>query len=103
MMEATRKAKISIAEQIAYNKSRGWRTDNLERIASELVLLVEQRDRAEDLLFKCFLFILKSERHASHLYWIAKLDQDTLYQELDAEAELHLLKHRYNEWKRLME
>ena len=92
-----------LLEQIAYNKSRGWRTDNLERIARELGKMVEQRDRAEDLLFKCFLFILKSERHASHLYWIAKLDQEQLYQELDAEAELHLLKHRFNEWKRLME
>ena len=99
MMEDTRKVRISIAEQIAYNKSRGWRTDNLERIASELGILVEQRDKAEDLLFKCFLFILKSERHASHLYWIKQLDIQTLYEELDAEAELHLLKHRFNEWK----
>lgn len=101
-MEHTRKARTIIDEQIAYNKSRGWRTDNLERIARELGVLVEQRDRNEELLFKCFLFILKSERHASHLYWIAKLDQEQLYQELDAEAEIHLLKHRYNEWKRLM-
>ena len=68
----------------------------------ELGILVEQRDRNEELLFKAFLYILKSERHASHLYWIAKLDQEQLYQELDAEAELHLLKHRFNEWKRLM-
>lgn len=102
-MEDTRKVRTSFAEQIAYNKSRGWRTDNLERIARELGKLVEQRDRNEDLLFKCFLFILKSERHASHLYWIAKLDQEQLYQELDAEAEIHLLKHRFNEWKRLTE
>ena len=91
-----------LIEQIQYNKSRGWRTDNLERILRELVLLVREREQAEELLFKCFLYILKSERHASHLIWIAKLDQETLYQELDAEAELHILKHRYNEWKRLM-
>ena len=89
-------------EQIEYNKSRGWRTDNLERILRELGVLVREREQAEDLLFKCFLYILKSERHASHLIWIAKLDQETLYQELDAEAELHILKHRYNEWKQLM-
>ena len=92
-----------LREQITYNKSRGWRTDNLERIMRELEVMVEQRDRAEDLLFKCFLFILKSERHASHLYWIKQLDIQTLYEELDAEAELHLLKHRFNEWRRLME
>lgn len=91
-----------LIEQIQYNKSRGWRTDNLERILRELGVLVREREQAEELLFKCFLYILKSERHASHLIWIAKLDQETLYQELDAEAELHILKHRYNEWKRLM-
>jgi hypothetical protein len=101
-MDDTKKARTIILEQIAYNKSRGWRTDNLERVARELWLMVEQRDKAEELLFKCFLYILKSERHASHLYWISKLDQEQLYQELDAEAEIHLLKHRYNEWKRLM-
>ena len=101
-MDDTKRARTIILEQIAYNKSRGWRTDNLERIARELWLMVEQRERDEELLFKCFLYILKSERHASHLYWISKLDQEQLYQELDAEAELHLLKHRYNEWKRLM-
>jgi len=91
-----------LREQIEYNKSRGWRTDNLERVFRELVFLVEQRERDEELLFKCFLYILKSERHASHLYWISKLDQEQLYQELDAEAEIHLLKHRYNEWKQSM-
>jgi hypothetical protein len=101
-MDDTKKARTIILEQIAYNKSRGWRTDNLERIARELWLMVEQRDQAEELLFKCFLYLLKSERHASHLYWISKLDQEQLYQELDAEAELHLLKHRYNEWKQSM-
>lgn len=101
-MEDSKRAKTILLEQIAYNKSRGWRTDNLERILRELGVLVEQREQAEELLFKCFLYILKSERHASHLIWIAKLDQEQLYQELDAEAELHLLKHRYNEWKRLM-
>lgn len=101
-MEDLKKAKTILLEQIAYNKSRGWRTDNLERILRELGVLVREREQAEDLLFKCFLYILKSERHASHLIWIAKLDQEQLYQELDAEAELHILKHRYNEWKRLM-
>ena len=101
-MEDLKKAKTILLEQIAYNKSRGWRTDNLERILRELGVLVREREQAEDLLFKCFLYILKSERHASHLIWIAKLDQETLYQELDAEAELHILKHRYNEWKQLM-
>ena len=65
--------------------------------------MVREREQAEDLLFKCFLYILKSERHASHLIWIAKLDQETLYQELDAEAELHILKHRYKEWKQSIE
>ena len=95
-MDDTKKARTIILEQIAYNKSRGWRTDNLERVARE------QRDQAEELLFKCFLYFLKSERHASHLYWVSKLDQEQLYQELDAEAELHLLKHRYNEWKQSM-
>jgi hypothetical protein len=101
-MDDTKKARTIILEQIAYNKSRGWRTDNLERVARELWLMVEQRDQAEELLFKCFLYFLKSERHASHLYWVSKLDQEQLYQELDAEAELHLLKHRYNEWKQSM-
>jgi len=101
-MEDLKKAKTILLEQIAYNKSRGWRTDNLERILRELGVLVREREQAEDLLFKCFLYILKSERHASHLIWIAKLDQETLYQELDAEAELHILKHRFNEWKQLM-
>lgn len=101
-MEDSKRAKTILLEQIAYNKSRGWRTDNLERILRELGVLVREREQAEELLFKCFLYILKSERHASHLIWIAKLDQETLYQELDAEAELHILKHRYNEWKRLM-
>ena len=101
-MDDTKKARTIILEQIAYNKSRGWRTDNLERIAREFWLVVEQRDQAEELLFKCFLYILKSERHASHLYWISKLDQEQLYHELDAEAELHLLKHRFNEWKQSM-
>lgn len=101
-MEDLKKAKTILLEQIAYNKSRGWRTDNLERILRELGVLVREREQAEELLFKCFLYILKSERHASHLIWIAKLDQETLYQELDAEAELHILKHRYNEWKQLM-
>ena len=79
-----------LEEQIAYNKSRGWRTDNLERIMHEVGDLVRQRDQSEELLFKCFLYLLKSERHASHLFWIAKLDQEQLYQELDAEAEIHL-------------
>ena len=101
-MDDTKKARTIILEQIAYNKSRGWRTDNLERVAREFWLVVEQRERDEELLFKCFLYILKSERHASHLYWISKLDQEQLYQELDAEAELHILKHRFNEWKQLM-
>ena len=101
-MEDLKRAKTILLEQIAYNKSRGWRTDNLERILRELGVLVREREQAEDLLFKCFLYILKSERHASHLIWIAKLDQETLYQELDAEAELHILKHRFNEWKQLM-
>ena len=101
-MEDLKKAKTILLEQIAFNKSRGWRTDNLERILRELGVLVREREQAEELLFKCFLYILKSERHASHLIWIAKLDQETLYQELDAEAELHILKHRYNEWKQLM-
>jgi len=101
-MDDTKKARTIILEQIAYNKSRGWRTDNLERVAREFWLVVEQRERDEELLIKCFLYILKSKRHPSHLIWIAKLDQETLYQELDAEAELHILKHRFNEWKQLM-
>ena len=101
-MEDSKRAKTILLEQIAYNKSRGWRTDNLERILRELGVLVREREQAEELLFKCFLYILKSERHASHLIWIAKLDQEQLYQELDAEAELYILKHRFNEWKRLV-
>ena len=89
-----------LREQIAYNKSRGWRTDNLERVMRELEVMVEQRDRYENLLFKCFLYILKSDRHSSHFYWIKKLEAELLYEELDAEADMHLIRHRFNEWKR---
>jgi len=87
-------------EQIKYNKSRGWRTDNLERIHREFLVNVGQGAQDEELLFKCFLYFLKSDRHASHLIWIKKLDIETLYRELDAEAELYTLKHRFNEWRR---
>lgn len=88
-----------LQEQIKYNKSKGWRTDNLEAIEIELVSLSEVNERLENLLFKSVLFLVKFKRHSSHLYWIQKLDEDTLIRELGPEADIDNLKERYNKWK----
>ena len=88
-----------LQEQIKYNKSRGWRTDNLEAVEIELVNLVRVNERLESLLFKSVLFLVKFKRHSSHLYWIQKLDEDTLIRELGPDADIKNLKEKYNKWK----
>jgi hypothetical protein len=88
-----------LQEQIKYNKSRGWRTDNLEAIKVELVDLSRVNERLESLLFKSVLFLVKFKRHSSHLYWIQKLDEETLIRELGPDTDIKNLKERYNKWK----
>jgi len=92
-----------LREQIAYNKGKGWKVDSLEVVFSEFSCLENRNRHTEDLLYKACLFLAKIDRHPSHLYWIQRLDAETLERELGPEFDLQHFKERYNTWRQLME
>lgn len=93
----------TLKEQIEYNKGRGWRVDNLERVYSEFMQVVEEKREAEDLLYKACLFLAKLDRHPSHLFWIKALDAETLERELGPDFDIQHFKNQFHYWKRLTE
>ena len=92
---------IQILEnQIDYNKSKGWRYDSLQKCLDEVRLVDKLNVELESRLLKSVLFLVKLDRHPSHLWWIKNLDIDTLVWELGDDFDYEYFKQRYNKWMR---